>query len=470
MANISKYGNMDLGKIPPQAIELEEVVLGAIMLNSRAMENIEFMESEYFYKDSNKLIFSACKILYKERKPIDLLTVTVELKRLGNLDLVGGAYAIALLTSRVSSAENIEYHCKIILQKYIERELIRISLESCNIAYKGEVDVFEQVELHENQLKQLMNKLYDKPNEKSINQITANCLNDLTIRENNAKQGKLTGISTGSRRLNEFTNGWQKSDLIIIAGRPGMGKTSLALHFAKEAGKLENVKAFIFSLEMNSERLVDKIIIAESNINSEKYKSGWISGEERIIINEQSEKVKNYNIHIDDTSAAKILYIRTQLKLAQKKLKPNEELICFIDYLQLINGETENKHDNREREIAKISAGCKAIAKDLNIPVILLAQLSRLVEQRGGNKRPVISDLRESGAIEQDADLVLLLYRPQYYGINENESGDSTINTLEIIIGKHRNGNTGTVKLNHNDSITKFWDYIYPTFNNEEPF
>ena len=459
---------LEYGKMPPQSVELEETVLGACMLDKNALDEVEFLLPKHFYKECHERIFEAVLRLKDRGERPDVLTVANELKKSGELDLIGGAWYISQLTGRVASTANIEVHARIIFQNWQARELIKISSEIIHDAYEDTTDVFDLTDRAETEIRNLQEGIDEKPNDQSIREISDQCAQGLVDRIKNAREGKMTGIDTGISRLNKITNGWQNSDLIIVAGRPGMGKTSLALFWAKIASMEQDTEAFVFSLEMPAQRLVDKIIIAESGVNADNYNSGYTTTAETESANIFMQKIKGYNLSIDDKSAATIRYMRTQLKIKKKKLKPGQKLIAFIDYLQLADGKNGEKI-NREQEIANISKGCKNIARDLNIPVVLLSQLNRDVEKRGGSKRPMLSDLRESGAIEQDADMVIFLYRPEYYGIHEDEVGTPTFNLVEVIIAKHRYGTLSTVKVKTNASKTNFYDWEFEE-NQEGPF
>jgi replicative DNA helicase len=444
------------GKLPPQAVDLEEAVLGALMLEKDALTDvIEILHPEAFYKDSHRMIFSAIHRLFHRPEPVDILTVTNELKKSGELDMVGGPFAITQLTNRVASAANIKYHTHIILQKHIQRELIRISSETIKDAYEDTTDVFSLLD-------RIEKNIYDvtsgniKKNYQAMNAMVSEAYKQI---EEAKKIGSgINGVESGFTELDRITSGWQKSDLVVIAARPGMGKSALVLSLARNSAVEFKKPVAVFSLEMNSIQLVQRLIASETGIDSDKLKKGKLNDIEWKQLVTMTGKLSDAPIYIDDSAALSIFDFRS--KCRRLKLEHDVQLI-IIDYLQLMRGETDNKNGNREQEISLISRSLKAIAKELNVPIIALSQLSRAVETRGGTKRPQLSDLRESGAIEQDADMVIFIYRPEYYDLHEDESGQSTKGMAELIIAKHRNGTTGSVKLKFIGHLAKFADSDY---------
>ncbi|MBK8362677.1 MAG: replicative DNA helicase [Bacteroidetes bacterium] len=423
---MNTFQAQQFGKLPPQALDLEEACLGALMLEKDALTKvIDILHPDSFYKDSHRLIFQAIRRLFERSEPIDILTVTNELKKSGELDIVGGPYAITQLTNRVASAANIEYHSRIILQKHIQRELIRISAETIKDAYEDTSDVFMLLDKAEKNLFEVaqgnIRRNYQEMStmvSEAYKQIEAARLHGTGV----------TGVQSGFTDLDRITSGWQKSDLIIIAARPGMGKTAFVLSLARNAAIGFNRPIAVFSLEMSSVQLVQRMISSETGIPSDKLRKGTLDNTE-------------------------------WQKLVSRRLKAmyNIEMIV-VDYLQLMRSDVDAKSGNREQEISTISRSLKALAKELNVPVIALSQLSRAVESRGGSKRPQLSDLRESGAIEQDADMVTFIYRPEYYGIEFDEDNNPTKGTAEIIIAKHRNGALDTVRLKFINHLAKFTD------------
>jgi replicative DNA helicase len=440
------------GKIPPQAIDLEEAVLGAMMLESdKLAEVIDFLKVECFYKESHQKIYSAICALHSKSVTVDILTVTEHLRSTGELELVGGAYYITNLTNRVSSAANIEFHAAIVKQKFIQRDLIRIGNELIKNGYEDDIDVFDQLEQAEKSVYSLAQDGTSGASE-PIAGLVLNELKEIDLRTEN--KGKLLGTGSGFTALDRITNGWQKSDLIIIAARPGMGKTALALCAARNAAIQFGEPVALFSLEMSKGQLTQRLISSESEINLRDIRSGEIGELRKDILYQGAGKISNAALFIDDTAALSIFDLRSR---ARKMKRKHGIGLIIIDYLQLMHGSRE-KNGNREQEISSISQGLKALAKELNLPVIALSQLSRAVEGRS-DKTPLLSDLRESGSIEQDADMVLFLFRPSYYYHEADEKA------LDVIIAKNRNGPLDTVGLMFQGNIVKVSDYI-----NQDPF
>lgn len=443
-----------LGKVPPQAIELEEAVLGALMLEKDALTSvIDILKVESFYKEAHKVIFQAILDLFTESQPIDLLTVTTQLRKNGALEVAGGAFYITELTSKVASAANIEFHARIITEQSIKRELIRISSTIQKDAFEDTTDVFELLDAMEQSLFEISEKNIRK-NYATMSSIMRDAIAELEIRKNQ-KDG-LTGVPSGFTALDRVTSGWQKSDLVIIAARPAMGKTAFVLSVLRNAAVDHNRPVAIFSLEMSSVQLVNRLISSEAELDSDKIKKGTLADHEWAQLVHKTAKLSKAPLFVDDTPALSILELRAKCR----KLKAQHDIqMVVVDYLQLMSGDSKGGFGgNREQEIASISRALKKIAKELSIPVIALSQLSRAVETRGGDKRPQLSDLRESGAIEQDADMVMFLYRPEYYGITEDEGGASTAGVGEVIIAKHRNGSLENIKLRFIGRYTKFTD------------
>lgn len=450
-----------LGKLPPQAPDLEEAVLGALMLEKNALTAvIEFLRPEHFYLEAHKLIYEAIIDLFKNSEPVDMRTVVAQLRKNGKLELVEGAYKIAELTSKVSSAANIEYHARIVIEMAIKRNLIEIASQIHHDAYEDTTDVFELLDKTEQGIFQIsdtnLRKNYD-----TMKSLMFQAIQELQEKKNH-KDG-LTGIPSGFSKLDRVTSGWQKSDLVIIAARPGMGKTAFIVSALRNAAVDFNYPVAIFSLEMASLQLVNRLISAEAELESEKIKKGNLAEFEWQQLVHKTNRLSSAPIFIDDTPALSILELRA--KCRRLKAEHNIQMVV-VDYLQLMKGEVGG---NREQEIASISRALKGIAKELNIPVIALSQLSRGVETRGGDKRPQLSDLRESGSIEQDADIVMFLYRPEYYKITVDEEGMPTQGLAEVIVAKHRNGSLENVKLKFIGKYTKFTDFDGPV-GNENPF
>jgi replicative DNA helicase len=457
--------NLMFGKIPPQSRELEEAVLGAIMLEKNAFDQVvEILKPECFYVDAHQRIFRAMMGLAQKSMPIDLLTVVEELKFASELDVVGGPFYISKLTNGVVSAANIEAHSRIILQKFIQRELIRISGEIIGDAYEDSTDVFDLLDEAESRLFEITNNHLRK-NFDSIDVVIMKTIQRIDDMRN--RQEDITGVPSGYNSLDSVTYGWQPSDLIILAARPSVGKTAFALNLARNAAlhPTKPTPVALFSLEMSSSQLVQRILSAESEIWLEKIARGKMEEHEmQQLYKKGIQRLSTAPIFIDDTAALNIFELRA--KCRRLKSKHNVGLI-IIDYLQLMSGSSENRNSNREQEISTISRNLKGLAKELQVPIIALSQLSREVEKRKeGNKIPQLSDLRESGAIEQDADMVMFLYRPEYYDITSNEFGESNKGETHVRIAKHRNGSLENIKLKALLHIQKFVEADNDDFNN----
>jgi replicative DNA helicase len=462
-----KGGNVDtsaleFGKLPPQAKEFEEAILGAIMIEEKVIDEvIDILKVESFYVDAHQRIFQAIKDLYSGSHPIDLLTVTEQLKKNGDLEAVGGPFYVTQLTNKVGSAANAEYHARIVAQKYIQRMLITSSTETIKNAYEDTTDVFELLDKAETNL-MLISENNAKKASEDIASLIKKELIEIDTRINSDEH--LNGVPSGFMELDRATGGWQKSDLIVMAARPGMGKTAFTLALARN-GAVDHKKAVaFFSLEMSSNQLVQRMISMESEIPAEKIRKGNLEKHEYQQLTSKIDLLREAKIFIDDTPGMNIFELRSKCR----KLKQKHDIsMIIIDYLQLMSGTNEGKGGgNREQEISQISRSLKGLAKELQVPVIALSQLSRAPETRGGNKKPILSDLRESGAIEQDADIVIFLYRGEYYGIPQDEDGQSTKDVAEIIIAKHRNGPLKTVKAKFIGRFAKFADF--DEFQNEE--
>jgi replicative DNA helicase len=451
-----------LGKLPPQAPDLEEAVLGALMLEKNALNAVvEFLKPEHFYKEQHKEIFTAIVDLFKASDPVDMRTVVNQLRKTGKLELIGGAYYIAELTAKVSSAANIEYHARVIMEMSIKRDLIQVASRVHQDAYEDTTDVFELLDKTEQSIFEISDSNLRK-NYDSMRNLMTRAIQELQqLKEH--KDG-LTGVPSGFSALDRMTSGWQKSDLVIIAARPGMGKTAFVVSALRNAAVEFKQPVAIFSLEMASIQLVNRMISAEAELEGEKIKRGQLADHEWTQLVHKTNRLSSAPIFIDDTPALSVLELRAKCR----RLKAEHNIqIVVIDYLQLMRGD---QGGNREQEIASISRALKGIAKELSVPVLALSQLSRSVETRGGDKRPQLSDLRESGSIEQDADIVMFLYRPEYYKITVDEDGMPTQNTGEVIIAKHRNGSVGSVKLKFIGKYTKFADLDAPSSSYDNPF
>jgi len=438
------------GRLPPQAIESEENVLAGMLLQNETLINIvDILTVQSFYKDSHARIYRGIVNIYKRNEPVDILTVAQELKKTKELDICGGAYYISQLTNKYMG--NTEFHARIILQQFLKRELIRIASESLTTAYNEGTDVFELIEYADKNLTSLTIGLTQQKAYK-LNTMWQN------ISERNIKlleQKGLTGVPSGYPELDKITGGWQQPDLIIIAGRSSMGKTSLALNIARNAAINNNKPIAIFSLEMAAIQLASRIFSLESNIALNKFQRDGISGEKMLELEKQMKHLIESNLFIDDTAGISISELTTK---ARKLKKEHHIELLIVDYLQLMKGTKETK-GNREQEVASISGGLKKLAKELQIPVIALSQLNKDNEKRA-DKRPMLSDLRESEAIGNDADIVLLIHRPEYYKVESFSDGSSTKGIAEIIFAKHRNGKQGTILLKFIGYLTKFESLI----------
>ncbi|WP_438964336.1 replicative DNA helicase [Winogradskyella sp.] len=444
--------SLEKGKIPPQAIDLEEVVLGAMMIDKKGVDEvIDILSPDAFYKDAHKYIFEAIFRLFENSEPVDLLTVSSQLKKDEKLDLVGGDFYLISLTQRVSSSAHIEFHARIILQKYIQRSLIKISSEIIEEAYDETKDVFDLLDNAEAKLYEVTQGNVKKSTETAQSLVIQA---KKKIEEISNKEG-LSGIPSGFDKLDKLTSGWQPSDLVIIAARPGMGKTALTLTMARNIAVNSNIPVAFFSLEMSSVQLITRLISSETGLSSEKLRTGKLEKHEWEQLNVKVKTLEKAPLFIDDTPSLSIFDLRAKARrlASQYGIK-----MIIIDYLQLMTAGGSQKGGNREQEISTISRNLKALAKELNVPVIALSQLSRAVETRGGSKRPLLSDLRESGAIEQDADIVSFIYRPEYYKIDEwdDEERSPTEGQGELIVAKHRNGGLDNIRLKFIGHLGKF--------------
>ncbi|WP_452222447.1 replicative DNA helicase [Lacinutrix salivirga] len=443
--------SLEKGKIPPQALDLEEVVLGAMMIDKKGVDEvIDILSADAFYKEAHQHIFEAIFQLFENSEPIDLLTVSTQLKKNQKLDVSGGDFYLISLTQKVSSSAHIEFHARIILQKFIQRSLIKISSEIIEDSYDETQDVFDLLDKAESKLYEVTQGNIKKSSETAQELVIQA---KKKIEEISNKEG-LSGIATGFNKLDKLTSGWQPSDLIIVAARPGMGKTALTLSMARNIAVDQNIPVAFFSLEMASVQLITRLISSETGLSSEKLRTGKLEKHEWEQLNVKVKGLEKAPLFIDDTPSLSIFDLRAK---ARRLASQHGIKLIMIDYLQLMTGGSSHG-GNREQEISMISRNLKALAKELNVPVIALSQLSRAVETRGGSKRPLLSDLRESGAIEQDADIVSFIYRPEYYKIDEwdDEERSPTEGQAEFIIAKHRNGGLENIRLKFIGNLGKF--------------
>lgn len=445
--------SLEKGKLPPQALDLEEAVLGAMMIDKKGVDDvIDILQGDAFYKEAHKYIFEAIVQLFTETQPIDLLTVSSQLKKNGKLELAGGDFYLIQLTQKIASSAHIEFHSRIILQKFIQRSLIRISSEIIEASYDETADVFDLLDQAESKLYEVTQGNIKRSSETAQSLV----LQAKKKIEEIAKQEGLSGVETGFHNLDKLTSGWQPSDLIIIAARPAMGKTAFVLSMARNIAIQYGHGVALFSLEMASVQLITRLISSETGLSSEKLRTGKLEPHEWTMLSTKVKNLEKAPLFIDDTPSLSIFDLRAKCRrlVSQHGIK-----IIIIDYLQLMTAGGNNKGGgNREQEISTISRNLKALAKELNVPVIALSQLSRAVETRGASKRPLLSDLRESGAIEQDADIVSFLYRPEYYKIEEwdDDEASPTAGQAEIMIAKHRNGGIENIRLKFIGHLGKF--------------
>lgn len=443
--------SLESGKIPPQALDIEKAVLGALMLDRNALTSvIDILQPDVFYKDAHQKIFEAIQGLFAKSEPIDILTVTNELKSNGNLDIIGGPYYITQLTQGVASAANIEYHARILLQKFIQRELIRISGEVIRDAYEDTTDVFNLMDKAEQELFNVSENNFRRSHA-SMQSLVKEAISE--IEKAKESDSHIRGVPSGFDKLDELTSGWQKADLVVLAARPGMGKTAFVLSMARNTAVDFQRPLAIFSLEMSAVQLVTRLISSEAQISGDRLRQGNMKDYEWDQLHTKIEGLLDAPIFIDDTPALSVFELRAKCR----RLKEQQDIqMIIIDYIQLMSTGVENPNGNREQEISTISRSLKSLAKELNVPVIVLSQLNRSVETRGGTKRPQLSDLRESGAIEQDADMVLFIYRPEYYGIEEDEDGYSTKGWAQLNVAKHRNGALRDINLRFIADFARF--------------
>lgn len=428
-------------RIPPQAVDIEMAVLGAMMLDKDAVyRTMEVLQEEHLYKTAHQRIFNAMSVLFAQNQVIDLITVSEQLKKDNRLEEVGGTYYLTECTNQVTSTANVEYHARIVLEKSILRSLISISGEITEASYEAREDAQTLLDRAEQKIFGIAEKGLKTGFEK-ISPILHETMD--VLEKYHRREGKVIGIPTEFTILDELTAGFQKSDLIIIAGRPSMGKTAFSLNIARNAAVNEKIGVGFFSLEMSKFQLATRLLSCETRIDSNKLRKGKLNKDEWARLGLAAGALAEAPLFIDDTASLSIFELRAK----GRRLKMEHDIqMLVVDYLQLMRGPAGK--DSRQQEISEISRSLKAVAKELDVPVVALSQLSRQPEIRGGgNRRPLLSDLRESGALEQDADLVIFIYRPEMYGIEADEQGRSTENIAEIIVGKQRNGPTGTIRL-----------------------
>ena len=440
------------GMVQPQALELEESVLGALMLDQTALINtIEILHTEYFYSVQHQVVFAAIKKLFEQSQPVDLLTVVERLRLDGQLEAAGGAYAVSQLTKNIVSAAHIEYYVRVLSEKYIQRELIRISTETIKSAYDETTDVVDLLDRTEQNLMDINDRNF-RSDYHPMSDLVTSAMDQ--IKEAQSSDSHFSGLQTGYIDLDRHTAGFQPGTLIILAARPAMGKTAFALSMARNMAVDFKKPVAFFSMDMTGTELAMRLISSEAKIPGDKLKKGegfTDSDKEQLMAG--AMPLSEAPLYIDDTPQLSIFELRAKCR----RLKQRFDIqMVFIDYLQLMSGATDNnRNGNREQEISTISRQLKALSKELGIPILAMSQLSRDVEKRGGTKEPILSDLRESGAIEQDADIVMFIYRPDYYGIDGDAEG-SNKGMADIIIAKHRSGATGRVRLRFVSQFARF--------------
>jgi replicative DNA helicase len=455
--NTKQTSNIDsinaiFGKIPPQAIDLEKAVLGALLIQTDAIFSImDVLKPESFYDPSHQEIFRSILDLGTNHKPVDIITVAHDLKTKDKLDYIGGEIYLAELTDRVATSSHLEFHARLVHQKYIQRELIRAAADIQRRSYDEGEDVEELINFAESEIFNISEGNI-KSETVQINQILDKAIS--LIEEAAKNKNKLLGVPSGFSEIDRYTSGWQPSDLVIIAARPSMGKTAFVLSMTRNMAVDHERPVALFSLEMSSLQLVNRLISAEVEIGADRIRTGNLKDYEWPQLETRVKNLETAPIFIDDTPAISIFELRAKCR---RLVRTHNIQAVIIDYLQLMTAGVDMK-GNREQEVSTISRSLKAIAKELNIPIIALSQLNRSVEVRTGDKRPQLSDLRESGAIEQDADMVLFIHRPEYYGQTTDAEGNSLLGLAEIIIAKHRNGATGSAMLKFKKEFAKFMD------------
>lgn len=438
----------NLGKLPPQAIDLEEAVLGAVLLEKNAIIEVAgFLRAEHFYNDAHKEIYLAIQSLFAAGNPIDILTVIKTLRTAGMLEVVGGATRLAEITSKMSSSANIEHHARILVEFAMKRSLIHLAATVQNAAYDDTQDIFSLIDQTNLELQGVLDDAIGSKGEVSIKDIAT----QLVLQVQGRQSGVHSGLDTGYRVLDALLNGFQPGDLIIEAARPGMGKSLMAAQAARQMAE-RGIPVGIFSLEMSAIQLIERLAVAECGIDADKIKKGIMNEHEFRLFMDACGRLAKLPLHIDDTPFMTIVELRARMMRMVAKYKVQ---FVVADYLQLIKG-SGKPGQNRDQEIGEITRTLKGSAKEIGIPILALSQLSRGLETRGGTKRPQLSDLRESGNIEQDADIVMFLYRPEYYKITVDEDGYSTSGLCEVIVAKNRNGALDTVKLKFIGKLTKF--------------
>lgn len=452
-----EFIGLENGKKPPQAIDIEEAVLGALLLEPNSVADVlDVLVPECFYKESNRKVFKAISSLALRHDPVDIYTVAQELKKTGDLEEIGGPYYLSQLSMKIGAAAHLDYHTKVLVQKYIQRELISISYEVQRDSFDDSLSVDDLLDSTQQKIFTLADRNMKRETQ-SVQDIINAAIDDLQSAQ--LREDGLSGIPSGYTGIDRVTLGWQPSDLIIIAARPSVGKTAFVLTMARNMSVDHKIPVAFFSLEMSSVQLVKRLMVSETGLSAEKIKGGRkLEEHEWVQLNERLNALSQAPLYIDDTPSLSIYEFRSK---ARRLVSSAGVKLIVIDYLQLMTGPPELK-GMREQEVSAISRSLKAIAKELNVPIVALSQLSRAVETRGGAKRPQLSDLRESGAIEQDADIVMFIHRPEYYGLAEDPA---QVGLTEIIIAKHRNGQVCDVQMRFRSSEVRFVDITDAALN-----
>ena len=440
------------GRMPPQATEVEQSVLGAMLIEREAIPKaIEILPADAFYDPRHQRIFEAVEALFERGNPVDLITLTEELKRRGDYDGIGGYY-LTELTTHVASAANVEYHARIIAEKSLLRKLITTMTGVVGQAFDPTTDAFDLLDNAEREIFQISESQLRK-GAVDMNSVVHQTMQHLE--SIHGREGGITGVPSGFSSLDAMTGGWQPSDMVIIAARPSMGKTAFSLAVTRNAALHPEKPAGVayFSLEMSAQQLAQRLLTSEARVDAQRARTGRLHDDDWPKLARAAGRLSAASIFIDDTPGLGILELRAKCR----RLKAEHGIgLVVVDYLQLMHGTAQTKGSNREQEIAQISRSLKGLAKELDVPVLALSQLSRAVETRGGDKRPQLSDLRESGSIEQDADVVMFIYRAERYGITVDENGNSTEGLGELLIGKQRNGPIGDVKVAFVNQYARF--------------
>ena len=471
-----RIDEVDLGRKSPQSIEMERAILSAIMIDKDALDNVrDILTENSFYLPSHQKIFTAALKISMRNEPVDIALLAEQLSKDGVLEMCGGPAYLIELSNTVASSANVEFHARIVAQKYIQRELIKLGNDTIKKAYDNTIDVFDTLDDTESKVYELSEN-YTSKDPINTSFVLSDAIEELQVRMSKSLSNEIQGVDTGFRKLNELTGGWQKGDLIIVAGRPGMGKTAFTLTLARNAAVIANKTAVFFSLEMPTNQLMMRLISSESDVEQDKIRKGVINQAELAQITAKMDKLNKVNLFFDDTPGLSVMDFRKKVR----KIKRDHGLdLVVIDYLQLMtvnSVEGQNKTiNNREQQIAHISRSLKAIAKELEVPIIALAQLSRQAETRGSSKnpsKPMLSDLRESGSIEQDADMVIFLFREAYYDREAvDEDGNSKLEDATISIAKNRNGKVEDFKARFIDRYVKYadWDDEGLSYRNFKP-